>query len=81
MSDWQRIPAPIESEADRRELAAILTACGLEIRIVRERPTKSGADAPPKEGNVLCCLKIGNIPKIAQKLKSNVMGKWGVFTQ
>nr|WP_325301913.1 hypothetical protein [uncultured Dysosmobacter sp.] len=42
MSDWQRIPVPIESESDRRELAAILTACGLEIRIVRERPTKSG---------------------------------------
>ncbi len=43
MSDWQRIPAPIESEADRRELAAILTACGLEVRVVRERPTKSGS--------------------------------------
>ena len=43
MSEWQRIPAPIESEADRRELVAILTACGLEIRIVRERPTKSGS--------------------------------------
>ena len=41
MPDWIRIPVPIESEADRRELAAILAASGLEVRIVKERPTKS----------------------------------------
>ncbi len=39
---WTRIPSPIDSETDRRELAAILFAYGLEVRIVRERATKNG---------------------------------------
>lgn len=36
---WTRIPVPIPDERDRRELAAILTACGLEVRVVRLRLT------------------------------------------
>lgn len=40
--DWVRIPASIESDADRRAIAAILTAAGLEVRVVRERTTKNG---------------------------------------
>ena len=36
---WMRIPVPIPDERDRRELAAILTACGLEVRVVRLRLT------------------------------------------
>ena len=40
--DWIRIPVPIPEERDRRELAAILTACGLEVRIVRIRITQRG---------------------------------------
>lgn len=39
MSDWTRIPAPIESETDRRQLAGILTSVGLEVRIVKEKKT------------------------------------------
>ena len=38
-AEWRRIPVPIPDERDRRELAAILTACGLEVRIVRLRLT------------------------------------------
>lgn len=40
--NWTRIPVPIPEERDRRELAAILTACGLEVRIVRLRLTQRG---------------------------------------
>ncbi|MBU5626530.1 hypothetical protein KQI82_06300 [Oscillibacter sp. MSJ-2] len=36
MNEWTRIPAPMEREEDRRELAAILAAAGLEVRVVRE---------------------------------------------
>lgn len=43
MPEWTRIPAPIESETDRRALTAILVSAGLEVRIVRVRPTKGGA--------------------------------------
>lgn len=43
MTEWIRIPIPIEAEADRRTLIAILAAAGLEVRIVKERPTKSSA--------------------------------------
>ncbi|MGM9640543.1 MAG: hypothetical protein ACI3V3_04175 [Faecousia sp.] len=39
---WTRIPVPIPEERDRRELAAILTACGLEVRVVRLRLTQRG---------------------------------------
>ena len=43
MPEWTRIPAPIESETDRRALTAILVSAGLEVRIVRVRPIKGGA--------------------------------------
>lgn len=39
---WTRIPQPIDSDADRRALCGILSAAGLEIRIVKVRKT-SGA--------------------------------------
>lgn len=39
MNDWIRIPAPVESEEDRRALAAILVSCGLEVRVVKVRLT------------------------------------------
>lgn len=37
--DWIRIPVPIAEERDRRELCAILTANGLDCRVVRVRKT------------------------------------------
>lgn len=43
MSEWTRIPAPIESETDRRQLAGILTSVGLEVRIVKEKKTPNGS--------------------------------------
>lgn len=43
MSEWTRIPVPIETEADRRELAAILISAGLEVRMVKEKLTKNGS--------------------------------------
>lgn len=36
---WTRLPCPVADEQDRRALCAILAANGLEVRIVRERPT------------------------------------------
>lgn len=39
---WIRIPVPVPDEADRRQLAGILTACGLEVRIVRIKSTNRG---------------------------------------
>lgn len=41
MSEWTRLPVPIENEADRRTLVSILASSGLEVRIVKERKTKS----------------------------------------
>ena len=38
-NNWIRIPCPIETETDRRELVAILAAAELECRIVRCRAT------------------------------------------
>lgn len=40
--NWVRITVPIEKEEDRRELCAILTAYGLEVRIVRIKTTNRG---------------------------------------
>lgn len=40
---WIRVPVPIESEADRRTMVAVLASAGLEVRIVKERKTKSSA--------------------------------------
>ena len=42
MPEWTRIPAPIESETDRRALTAILVSAGLEVRIVRVKLTRGG---------------------------------------
>ena len=41
--EWTRIPAPIESDTDLRMIVGILTAAGLETRIVREKLTKNGS--------------------------------------
>lgn len=41
MTEWTRIPLPIEAGADRRTLVSILASAGLEVRIVKERKTKS----------------------------------------
>ena len=40
--NWVRIPANIAGEADRRELAGILSSYGLEVRIVRVKITNRG---------------------------------------
>lgn len=42
MAKWVRIPANINSEDDRRTLAGMLTAYGLEVRIVRIKQTNRG---------------------------------------
>lgn len=39
MTDWTRIPAPITSETDRRQLVSILASEGLEVRIAKVRET------------------------------------------
>lgn len=39
---WIRIPAPIPTESDRRELCALLAGNGLEVRIVKVRLTNRG---------------------------------------
>lgn len=41
MTDYIRIPVPIDREEDRRSLCAILAAAGLEVRIVRARSGQS----------------------------------------
>ena len=43
MNDWNRIPMEIANEKDRRTMAAILTSVGLEVRIVKVKPTKGSA--------------------------------------
>ena len=43
MDDWTRIPLPTEAETDRRTMAAILASVGLEVRIVKVKPTKGSA--------------------------------------
>jgi len=40
--EWTRIPQPIDNDTDRRAMCGVLTAAGLEVRIVRIRKT-SGA--------------------------------------
>jgi hypothetical protein len=39
---WVRIPANVTDEADRRALTGILSAYGLEVRIVRIKSTNRG---------------------------------------
>ena len=43
MDDWTRIPMEITNETDRRTMAAILASVGLEVRIVKVKPTKGSA--------------------------------------
>ena len=43
MDDWNRIPMEIANETDRRTMAAILASVGLEVRIVKVKPTKGSA--------------------------------------
>ena len=43
MDDWTRIPMEITNETDRRTLCAILASIGLEVRIVKVKPTKGSA--------------------------------------
>lgn len=40
---FTRIGVKIDADADRRALCSILAANGLEVRIVRTRPTNRGA--------------------------------------
>lgn len=42
MNEWTRIPAPIESDNDSRQLAAILVAAGLEVRVIKGKNTTKG---------------------------------------
>jgi len=42
MNEWTRIPEPIENDADRRSLVAILAAADLEVRIVKHRDNPKG---------------------------------------
>lgn len=39
---WQRIPVEINSEDDRRVLAGMLAAYGLEVRVVKIKYTNRG---------------------------------------
>ena len=43
MDEWTRIPMEITNETDRRTLCAILASVGLEVRIVKVKPTKGSA--------------------------------------
>ena len=43
MTEWTRIPIEISNETDRRTMAAILASVGLEVRIVKVKPTKGSA--------------------------------------
>ena len=42
MTEWTRIPLPIEAETDRRTMTAVLASIGLEVRVVKVRLTKGG---------------------------------------
>jgi len=42
MGEWTRIPVPIDSDADRRNIASILFAWGLEVRPKKVRLTPKG---------------------------------------
>lgn len=42
-NNWTRIPVEIANETDRRTLCSILASVSLEVRIVKERKTKSSA--------------------------------------
>ena len=42
-TEWTRIPAPVDNEADRRTLLGILGSLGLEVRIVKIKTTARGS--------------------------------------
>ena len=42
-NDFTRIPIPISAEADRRTLVSVLASAGLEVRITKDRTSKSAA--------------------------------------
>ena len=42
MNEWTRIPVPLDSEQDRRAVAAALAAAGLTVRIVKGKQTPKG---------------------------------------
>lgn len=42
-TEWMRIPSPIDAEADRRTICAILISIGLEVRIVKIKATARGS--------------------------------------
>lgn len=44
--EWTRIPQPIDNDQDRRAMCGILTAAGLEVRIVKVR--KSSGTTPKR---------------------------------
>ena len=48
MTDWTRIPSPIENEQDRRAICSILVSVGLEVRIIRAK-TGESKSAPIKK--------------------------------
>ena len=48
LNNWTRIPAPIESEADRKTICGLLAAAGLTVRIVKARSGKA-ASSPLKK--------------------------------
>lgn len=41
--EWVKIPVPIADEKDRRDLCAILSSVGMEVRITRQRKTKNAS--------------------------------------
>lgn len=43
MQEWVRIPAEMPNDDDRRSIAGILTAIGLECRIAKVKLTKNGS--------------------------------------
>ena len=43
MTEWTRIPMEITNETDRRTMSAILVSVGLEVRVVKVKPTKGSA--------------------------------------
>lgn len=58
MSAWRRIPVEIDADGDRRALAGILTAAGLEVRIVRVKETNRGTPKRFVEYRDTGCSKV-----------------------
>ena len=52
MDDWTRIPMEITNETDRRALFAILVSVGLEVRVVKVKPTKGSAYRKDSEDRI-----------------------------